>query len=137
MNPPARTGRLKGFERRQKLADPLEPLHRLDNGDAVANTATMSKVLSPGMRLGYVVKPPDHLIRVVDFRQHMDLGPRGLDQQILRHYIADGHLSRHIPKGPPHLRASLRQCGPVPRERGQDRSRQQPKGERRAPCFRH
>jgi len=30
MNPQAWTGHLKGFERRQKLADPLEPLHMLD-----------------------------------------------------------------------------------------------------------
>jgi GntR family transcriptional regulator/MocR family aminotransferase len=77
---------------------PLEPIHRLDNGDSVAYIATMSKVLSPSLRLGYVVVPPEYLIRLVEFRQRMDLGPRGLDQQTLRHYIADGHLSRHIRK---------------------------------------
>lgn len=77
---------------------PLEPLYRLDNGESVIYVATMSKVLSPAIRLGYVVVPPNRVETFVDTRQRTDLGPTELQQQILRHFIADGHLSSHIRK---------------------------------------
>lgn len=77
---------------------PLEPLYRLDNGESVAYVATMSKVLSPVLRLGYVVLPPSRVDDLVDMRQRMDFGPSEMQQQILHHYIADGLLARHIRK---------------------------------------
>lgn len=77
---------------------PLEPLYRLDNGESVAYVATMSKILSPVLRLGYMVLPPTRVEDCVDERQRIDLGPSEMQQQILRHYIADGHLARHIRK---------------------------------------
>ena len=38
--------------------DPLPPLYRLDGGVYVMYLGTFSKILSPGIRLGWVVAPP-------------------------------------------------------------------------------
>ena len=38
--------------------EPLPPLYQLDGGDFVIYIGTFSKILSPGIRLGWVVAPP-------------------------------------------------------------------------------
>ena len=38
--------------------EPLPPLYQLDGGDYVIYVGTFSKILSPGIRLGWCVRPP-------------------------------------------------------------------------------
>jgi 2-aminoadipate transaminase len=45
--------------------EPLPPLYQLDGGDFVVYLGTFSKILSPGIRLGWVVAPPPVLEKVV------------------------------------------------------------------------
>jgi GntR family transcriptional regulator/MocR family aminotransferase len=75
---------------------PLEPLHRLDRSGSVAYVASFSKTLSPALRLGYVVVPPERLAALLELRQHMDWAPPQVDQATLRGFVADGELDRHL-----------------------------------------
>jgi GntR family transcriptional regulator/MocR family aminotransferase len=75
---------------------PLEPLYRLDRGGLVAYVASFSKSLSPGLRLGYVVVPPQLLADIVDLRQQVDWAPSHVGQLTLRGFIADGQFDRHL-----------------------------------------
>ncbi len=66
--------------------------------DNVIYAGTLSKVLSPGMRIGYCVAPP--LIRkwLVLAKQGIDLHTSSLDQAIATEYIGEGYLKKHLPR---------------------------------------
>ncbi|HRW10584.1 MAG TPA: PLP-dependent aminotransferase family protein [Caldilineaceae bacterium] len=78
---------------------PLAALQGLDRRDAqnrVLYTGTFSKVLFPGLRLGYLVAP---LPLVAEFTQALYLAHRYLsviDQAVLSDFINEGHFARHI-----------------------------------------
>jgi GntR family transcriptional regulator / MocR family aminotransferase len=78
------------------VARPLEPLQRLDRNERVIYVDTFSKTLSPALRLGFAVLP---LTLVGDFlalRQLSDWQPAEPQQTAMYHFIADGHLGRHL-----------------------------------------
>jgi len=78
---------------------PLGALQGLDSQGAqqrVLYTGTFSKVLFPGLRLGYVVTPP---LLTEAFTQALHLAHRYLsvlDQAVLADFITEGHFARHI-----------------------------------------
>ena len=59
--------------------------------------STFSKILSPGIRLGFVVAEPDVIHALVLAKQAADLQPNSLLQRAVYHYGKNGHLDRHIP----------------------------------------
>ncbi|UCE24347.1 MAG: PLP-dependent aminotransferase family protein [Candidatus Zixiibacteriota bacterium] len=65
--------------------------------DNVIYAGTLSKVLSPGMRIGFCVAPS--LIRqwMVLAKQGIDLHTSSLDQAVASEYISEGYLKRHLP----------------------------------------
>jgi len=75
---------------------PLAALQGLDGADRVLYIGTFSKVLFPGLRLGYLVTPP----ALTDaFAQALQLAHRYLsvlDQAVLAAFIKEGHFARHI-----------------------------------------
>lgn len=77
---------------------PLEPLFRLDRAGLVSYVASFSKVLSPALRLGFVVLPPSLLGPVLDLRRQIDWSPSTVDQLTLRGLVVDGDLDRHLRK---------------------------------------
>lgn len=75
---------------------PVPPLHTLDDGERVIYVGTVSKTLSPGLRLGYLVVPPG-LARV--FAAAKDLSDRHAslnEQAALASLIEDGGYERHV-----------------------------------------
>lgn len=75
---------------------PLEALQGLDTEGRVIYVGTFSKVLFPSLRLGYPVLPPDLVDAFTAARELSDWQPPGLDQVVLAHFMAEGHVARHV-----------------------------------------
>ncbi len=75
---------------------PLPALQGLDGGGRVIYLGTFSKVLFPGLRLGYLVVPPDLVDAFVAARALADRGSPRLEQAALADFVAGGHFARHI-----------------------------------------
>jgi 2-aminoadipate transaminase len=76
--------------------EPLPPLYQLDGGDFVIYIGTFSKILSPGIRLGWMVAPPPVMAKVVLGKQASDLCTSTLTQYFVREYFADGNWREYI-----------------------------------------
>lgn len=75
---------------------PIASLQGMDANSRVIYIGTFSKVLFPSLRLGYLVIPPDLVERFFTIRRAMDLGPPGFHQEVLAHFINEGHFERHL-----------------------------------------
>jgi hypothetical protein len=58
---------------------------------------TFSKVLAPGLRLGYVVAPPAVFAKLVQAKQAADLHTPGFNQRIVHEIVRGGFLDAHVP----------------------------------------
>jgi 2-aminoadipate transaminase len=77
-------------------------------GATVIRLGTFSKVLAPGMRLGYVVAPRDIIGKLVQIKQATDLHTATVTQMAVYETVRSGFLDQHLPK----VRALYqRQCG--------------------------
>ncbi len=76
--------------------EPLPPLYQLDGGDFVIYVGTFSKILSPGIRLGWAVAPPPVMEKIVLGKQASDLCSSTLTQHFVREYFAEGRWREYI-----------------------------------------
>jgi 2-aminoadipate transaminase len=76
--------------------DPLPPLYQLDGGDFVIYVGTFSKILSPGIRLGWAVAPPPVMEKIVLGKQASDLCTSTLTQHFVREYFAEGRWREYV-----------------------------------------
>ncbi len=58
---------------------------------------SFSKVLAPGLRLGFVIAPREAIELLVRLKQATDLHTATLTQRAAHHVLADGLLDRHLP----------------------------------------
>ncbi|CAN7310534.1 PLP-dependent aminotransferase family protein [Massilia sp. LjRoot122] len=113
------TGRSLSVERRQALVEtcarlgvPLieddpygalsyrgEPMPKMVamNPDGVIYMGSFSKVLTPGIRLGYVCAPLPLVRRLELAKQAADLHTAQLTQMVVHEVVKDGFLDQHIP----------------------------------------
>jgi GntR family transcriptional regulator/MocR family aminotransferase len=75
---------------------PLASLQSLDQSGGVIYVGTMSKVLFPGLRLGYMVAPPDMVTPLLHAKSTVDRHTAIVPQMVLADFIAEGHFGRHI-----------------------------------------
>jgi 2-aminoadipate transaminase len=59
-------------------------------------TGSFSKILAPGMRMGWVVAPPEIMEQLVVAKQASDLHSNYLSQRIAYEYLLHNHIDRHI-----------------------------------------
>jgi 2-aminoadipate transaminase len=76
--------------------EPLPPLYQLDGGDFVIYVGTFSKILSPGIRLGWAVAPPPVMEKIVLGKQASDLCSSTLTQHFVREYFAEGRWREYV-----------------------------------------
>jgi len=58
---------------------------------------SFSKVLAPGLRLGYVVAPPALMPKLLQAKQAADLHTPGFNQRVVHEVIKNGFLKEHVP----------------------------------------
>jgi 2-aminoadipate transaminase len=74
----------------------LPPLYQLDGGDFVLYVGTFSKILSPGIRLGWAVAPPPVMEKIVLGKQAADLCTSTLTQYFVAEYFAEGRWRAYV-----------------------------------------
>jgi GntR family transcriptional regulator/MocR family aminotransferase len=75
---------------------PLAALQGLDTAGRVIYTGTLSKVLLPALRLGYVVAPPGLQPAITGAKWLTDRHVALLYQAVLALFIDEGHFERHL-----------------------------------------
>ncbi|MFZ0917289.1 MAG: PLP-dependent aminotransferase family protein [Candidatus Udaeobacter sp.] len=75
---------------------PLPCLQGIDNFGRVIYAGTMSKILYPSLRLGYVVAPEQLIDPLVKIRSTMDQHSSAIDQATLARFITEGFFLSHV-----------------------------------------
>ncbi|WP_425408142.1 PLP-dependent aminotransferase family protein [Hyphococcus sp.] len=73
------------------LHDSLPALYALDNGARVIYAASLSKVLAPGVRLGFLVAPPDVIAAARQLRDLTTRRPSPNNQRTAAFFLSLGH----------------------------------------------
>lgn len=111
------TGVVLGGERRRELMewardgglvieDDYDAEHRYDRPavpalrallpEHVCYAGSVSKLLAPALRLGWLLAPPAYRDALLDAKRLTDLGTAGLPQLVLAHLMESGDLERHL-----------------------------------------
>ncbi len=78
---------------------PLPSLQGMDKFNRVIYIGTFSKVLFPGLRLGYLVLPDEELVETFAVAKTIvDRQSPIFDQVVLTKFIEEGHFTKHIRK---------------------------------------
>jgi GntR family transcriptional regulator/MocR family aminotransferase len=75
---------------------PVPALQSLDKNSNVILVGSFAKLLSPSLRIGYVVLPSSLVDWFLAFRYRTDFRNLSLDQAVLCDFIEDGPLGRHL-----------------------------------------
>lgn len=76
--------------------EPLQKMLTMNPG-GVIYMGSFSKVLTPGIRLGYVVAPLPLIAKLEQAKQAADLHTAQLTQMVVHEVVKDGFLDEHVP----------------------------------------
>ena len=80
-------------------------LHSLDKGSQVISLSTFSKMLAPGLRIGWMTAPLYMIKQLALIKMRSNLFTGGLNQLVLADMIARGYLDEHLERLRRHHRA--------------------------------
>ncbi len=86
-----------GFEEEMKYFGPVVlPLKSMDRHHVVIYCGTLSKVLFPGLRIGWVVADRECIDRLAAIRRFSEIAPGLLLQAAMLEFYEAGHYDRHV-----------------------------------------
>ncbi len=77
---------------------PAPPIKSIDTLGQVLYIGSVSKTLSPGLRIGWVVAPSPVIERLGDIKMQTDYGSSAFSQEIVAHWISSGLYETHLIK---------------------------------------
>src|SRR3546814_16302375 len=75
---------------------PLAALRSLDDHNHVIYVGTFSKAVSPSIRLGYLIMPPQLRRDFISAKWMSDFSSPGVEQAALAQFIGNGGFERHL-----------------------------------------
>lgn len=75
---------------------PSPPIKSFDTSGQVLYIGSVSKTLSPGLRIGWVVAPEPVVKRLADIKMQTDYGSSAFSQEIVAHWISTGLYDIHL-----------------------------------------
>src|SRR3546814_20424343 len=79
---------------------PLAALRSLDDHNRVIYVGTFSQAVSPPIRLGYLIMPPQLRRDLIPAQRLYDFSSPGVEQAALAQFIANGGLQPPLRRGP-------------------------------------
>lgn len=76
----------------------IPTLKSLDRNDSVIYLGSFSKIMSPGLRLGYIIAPKKVADTVALLKQALDLSTNSLSQFIAAEYLKRNVIDKQVPK---------------------------------------
>jgi 2-aminoadipate transaminase len=76
--------------------DPVRTVKSFDDENRVIYLGTVSKILAPGLRVGWVVGSHEVIRKFEIMKQTLDLCTSPLNQMIVWKYFEEGHLDKHL-----------------------------------------
>lgn len=83
---------------------PPPPLMALDTEGRVLHLGTLSKTVSPGLRIGWIAGPKPVISRLADIKMQTDYGASSLSQLLAARWLSSGAHGEHLAE----LRSALR-----------------------------
>ncbi|MFJ8063944.1 PLP-dependent aminotransferase family protein [Psychrobacillus sp. NPDC096426] len=74
----------------------LPAMKSLDQTGQVLYLGSVSKTLSPGLRIGWVVAPEPVIKRLADIKMQTDYGSSAFSQEIVAHWLSTGLYEEHV-----------------------------------------
>ena len=74
----------------------LPSIKSFDQSGQVLYIGSVSKTLSPGMRIGWVVGPSPVIERLADIKMQTDYGSSAISQEIVAHWMSTGLYEKHL-----------------------------------------
>ncbi|MGA5410839.1 PLP-dependent aminotransferase family protein [Streptomyces lavendulocolor] len=84
------------YDAEHRYDRPPVPALRAMLPDRVIYAGSVSKLLAPALRIGWVLAPPKYRDALVDAKRFMDLGSAALPQLVLARLMGTGALERHL-----------------------------------------
>lgn len=81
-----------------------EPIKAMDDSGQVLYIGSVSKTLSPGLRIGWIIGPTTVIERLADIKMQTDYGSSAISQEIVLHWLESGKYEEYLE----HLRKKLK-----------------------------